>query len=241
MSLWRSIAERIAFLVARRTNELLQQSVNEALLRHGIDIEALARLHTLYRPRLPWTKFAMRPGNIECILNEISLHQRRTIIEFGSGISTLYIAAAAPHATVLSVDESEEWQDVIRAEARRAGLDISRIEFLAAPVAPGREGTPPWYDVESILRAAGPRRFDLAIVDGPKSNAEPRRGAAAQFLVRLLAPDFAILVDDAAREHDLRMVRDWAEQHRWLLSFDRTRRLAMLRPQNTAVRFDISP
>ena len=61
-----------------------------ALLRDVLAMQSLAPLTEGY---IPWNAASMRPSSVIVILNEIMFNHRQSILECGSGISTIYIAA----------------------------------------------------------------------------------------------------------------------------------------------------
>jgi protein-L-isoaspartate O-methyltransferase len=53
-------------------------------------VQILAPLCNVF---LPWTNWSLRPASIVTILTEMLLHRRRVVVELGSGVSTVYLAA----------------------------------------------------------------------------------------------------------------------------------------------------
>jgi|GEM_PF-4881488 len=206
-----------------------------------MDTEALIRLQAVLRPRLAWTAYALRPGNLECVINEINLHGRTSLLELGTGISTLYIAALCPDCHVVSVDESAEWQTVVSAEAKRLGIDEGRISYRAVPLKPAPAICADWYDPELLGRSLGQKRFDAILVDAPKSDRQNRRGGAFHHLGPWLAEDFVWLLDDALRPEIAALCQEWSDRNKWRLEHDRSGRLAILRPDQTRAPYAISP
>ncbi|MGI9499573.1 MAG: hypothetical protein ACR2P3_06020 [Geminicoccaceae bacterium] len=164
---------------------------------------------------MPWTKAAMRPSTIVHILNEIFINERRSIIEFGSGISTLYLAWAAKktEARVLSIEENEGWSEKIRDLLKRKQLD----EFCDVRSVKRRDVSmhgykSHWYDFDLVKEIIEHKTFDLMIVDGPtafqKGQADARR-PAVDALRANLAENYAIFLDDAMRAGEKRILAAW--------------------------------
>lgn len=80
--------------------------------------------------------------------------QAKTILECGSGLTTLAMAAANPEVTIIALESDEQWIGRMAESARRYGLD--NAEVYKAPLMDG------WY-VTTMLTY----QYDLAIIDGP--------------------------------------------------------------------------
>ncbi|MDY7101086.1 MAG: class I SAM-dependent methyltransferase [Actinomycetota bacterium] len=122
-----------------------------------------------------------------------------TVVEYGSGASTLWLAKRA--ARVVSVEHDREWATIVAAKlAERPDLEVDHrvvppVE-TAGPTAFG-SSKPGWqgYDFEDYVRGAddidGP--IDLAVVDG-----RCRAKCFTQVLDRI-APDGLVLFDNTRR------------------------------------------
>lgn len=164
---------------------------------------------------MPWTRAAMRPSTILHILNEIFINDRRTIIEFGSGISTLYLAWAARKidARLLSIEENEGWCDKVKDMLQQNGLDgFCDLQPVACREVRMNGYMCRWYDVERVKRIIEQQRFDLVIVDGPtayQKGQETARRPAIDVLRDNLAETYAIFLDDAMRPGERRVLEAW--------------------------------
>lgn len=133
------------------------------------------------------------------------------VVELGSGLSTLVIAAAlrsngAGH--LVSIDAEPEFAASTRAQLQRQGLE----PWADIRVAPLREqsfedSTRPWYDI-SVL--ADLDAIDLLFIDGPPTylRADIRYPALPFFWGRL-RPGATVLLDDAARPAERAMSDAW--------------------------------
>jgi len=120
------------------------------------------------------------------------------ILEIGSGLSTILMAAAAPEQTVWCIEHDPIWAERLKEMAYEAGT--TNINLCTQPIKDG------WYDLSDIEL---PDQFALALVDGP-----PRRlGSRMPFYERLAGRCDAIVVDDV---HDPTYADDittWASQN----------------------------
>lgn len=86
---------------------------------------------------------------------QIAGDARGPILETGSGLSTVIMAAAAPNQTVWAIEHDRGWAEKTKALARQAG--VGNIAIVHTPVIDG------WYAIEDAL----PERFALGLNDGP--------------------------------------------------------------------------
>lgn len=132
---------------------------------------------------------------------------KRSILDVGSGISTLALAAAAPDATVHALEENAEWAARVRGAARLYGLD--NVVVHEAPLV--TDGAGAWYPIPPDL----PDRLDFVLVDGPPLSQRGDDGRTRDDQWRRLRiadrlgdriADAVMLFDDAKRMPALRDV-----------------------------------
>ena len=164
---------------------------------------------------LPWTRAAMRPSTIIHILNEIFINERRSIIEFGSGISTLYLAWAAKklNARVLSIEENADWSqkvwDLLEQNQLQGSCTVQAVQRCDVTM-PGYSCH--WYDIDRVKQVIGKTHFDLVIVDGPtayQKGWEKARRPAVDLLQGNLTESYAIFLDDAMRPGERQILEAW--------------------------------
>jgi predicted O-methyltransferase YrrM len=169
--------------------------------------------------------WALRPVGLslaEALVDE----GRTTVIECGSGLSTVTIARAlrARHAGhVHALEHHPYWATATRdALAAEDLADFATV--IDAPLVDG------WY-ARAALDLLPERGVELLLVDGPPAEEGSRYPALPALAVRL-APDAAILLDDVDREGER-----WALD-RWLAEFPLRMRPA---PPGVALALYISP
>jgi len=168
---------------------------------------------------IPVTSWTIAPAEVLHICNDVVVNNRRSIIEFGSGYSTLCIArmlqVTGRSAKLFSVESDAGWFESMNAALRQNGLE-AHAEIIYAPVvdAPAEiamANGAKWYDSEIIDRAltnADP--IDLAVVDGPFGSVSSHaRYPAVPFLKNRLAEHFAVFLDDASRPHERQISERW--------------------------------
>lgn len=185
---------------------------------HLEDLLALAQLPELDPTRyLPWTSSAMRPSCVQIILNEICLNQRRTLVECGSGISTLYICKLLSQTggQLYSIDNDPAWQQRVREQLETYQISTDVVTFIDAPLtpcplSPSRNS---WYDMTVLESHFAEGQIDLLLVDGPivsDLQAGDDRYPALPFFYSKLAEEFVVIMDDANRSAEQVIAQKWA-------------------------------
>ncbi|HEY6759187.1 MAG TPA: class I SAM-dependent methyltransferase [Baekduia sp.] len=170
-------------------------------------LQALAPLSTAF---LPWTTFSMRPAAILAIMTDLTFRSSATIVECGSGNSTVFAArllkAYGIPGHVHSLDHDEHWANLTRRALGREQLeDVATV--IHAPLADG------WYDQAMLPAVAG---IDVLVVDGPPAHDRARARSREPALDRFrdqLAAGASIFLDDSHRSGEQQVVASWARRH----------------------------
>lgn len=162
--------------------------------------------------------WAVTVPTLTAMLNEIGKNsRRRTIVECGSGTSTIWLGLALRHrghGHVYALEHQERFAEATRAYVLANGLE-DWVTILEAPLVHySIEGNDyRWYD----LAAIGPikDRIDLLFVDGPPaSTGHMARYPAIPLLADRLADNAWVVLDDTVREEEVSIVSNWlAESH----------------------------
>jgi len=163
---------------------------------------------------IPTTSWSMRFMNMHAILESLDRLQPRTVVEFGSGISTLLIASwlrESGGGQLISFDHDKEWAKRTQQHLDRANLS----DFVSLHCVPlveteidGR--TVFWYATEPAHFDAAP--VDFAVVDGPPAHlsiAGMSRLPALATLNPYLSDKFFVALDDAHRAGEKEILRCW--------------------------------
>ncbi len=135
-----------------------------------------------------------------------------TVVEGGSGVSTVVLALAAREhgiaTRIVALEHDPDWAEHTRRMLERHGV-AEYAEVRVAPLGPtGLEGhETPWYERAALddLTDVG-----LVLVDGPPEGTGPRaRYPMVPLLRDRLAQRCTILVDDTARPGDSDVVERW--------------------------------
>ncbi|MER8758333.1 class I SAM-dependent methyltransferase [Mesorhizobium sp. M0976] len=182
------------------------------------DTRAAVELSRLNLPYLPWSDASLLPSALQVVLNEIEINSRMTVVEFGSGVSTIYIAQilSGLGGRIVSFESDLEWATFVH--NRLAGLNLS--EFVSVIHAPLRSCTLSknglqWYDQAIVTTAVQDLSVDCVVVDGPpayKAGYELARYPALPALQARLAQDYVVFLDDIHRLGEQEILRLWAER-----------------------------
>lgn len=206
----------VQFEGVRRTSEQLSEMRASAFDDYR-QIESLLSLFATLKPELPFPPMRDHSASPDFLRHAVSLMLSRkpsTVMELGSGASTIIIAYCLKRlgsGRIVSVDH----------EARFAGITAGLIEehglqdfatVLHLPLAPvmieGREYL--WYSMNNF-ELKDP--IDFLVIDGPPYHVHPlARYPAIPLLLDRLAPEAAVLLDDASRPEEKRIAKMWQSE-----------------------------
>jgi predicted O-methyltransferase YrrM len=178
-------------------------------------VEALIQLVDLLKPSsmLPRTRgWAASPDVLALLMEEVRQRRPRTIVDLGSGASTLVMALTCQRfgidAHIISIDHEPFYAAKTRETLEEHGV-ASYADVRVAPITDMEiDGSVvPWYDV-SVFEDL--HDVDLVFVDGPPGALGPQsRHPALPVLLGRLSPRSLFVVDDADREDERGMVERW--------------------------------
>ncbi|MEY4884726.1 MAG: hypothetical protein RL151_35 [Bacteroidota bacterium] len=205
----RSLQHRLQFV--RRKNERLR--------RENI---AVSQVHSLLNsgPYLPFNTGTIDSISMAAIFNDITLNNRKRIVELGSGVSTIMLARlikknGLSDTKLMSVDHKPEWTRLIRNMLEAEGLD-DLVTFVAAPLAASTFSVDDnlWYD-ERILETAFNEfghDIDCLIVDGPNASSAGNHRArypALPYMFHRMHEKCVVFLDNADRKGEQEILYLW--------------------------------
>lgn len=197
----------------KKENDLNSLKIDD-IYSFGI-IEPLLTGH----PYLPFNGGALRPMGLAYILNEIIINNRKSILEFGAGITTIMIARLIKqnnlNLSFYSVEHNSNWIKTLKTLLSAEGLNVY-VNFIHAELtAPNSESNANWYDTKRIENHIKDITFDLVIVDGPPANfpeIEFSRMPVLEFLKKRLDHNFCIFIDDANRKGEKKLISEFEKR-----------------------------
>lgn len=217
---WRLLPPAAAMLAAGAV--LLLFTIFRKLQRQAYwdfrQMEALIALDGVLRfarPLPPMREWAIGPDFALLVVSLLKERKPRLVLECGSGASTLIVADILKTTGIgrlISIDHDSTYAK--RTVAALCTRDLNDVaEVLVAPLKRVQMGPEvwPWYDL-AVLPEIPP--VDLLIVDGPPANHEPlARYPALPALVERLAEQGCLVLDDAGRTGEQRIVHSWVRAY----------------------------
>jgi predicted O-methyltransferase YrrM len=136
-----------------------------------------------------------------------TVHTRESILECGSGLSTIILGAVAQQIgkKVWALEHMPEWAD--RVSQHLSVLGIDSVQICVAPLS--SYGEFDWYELPPEVKD---QRFDFVLCDGPPSNTLGGRYGLVPLLRPYLMGGCVILLDDAERESEQQIASRWADE-----------------------------
>ena len=194
---------------------------------------------------IPETGWSMTPKALLHCLNIIQIQKASTIIEFGSGASTIYIAQILKNqgggSVFYSVESDLEWKASIEKQLEVLGLD-AYVSLVHCPIVPvskelSYKEQQTWYDIKVLSDKIGATIFDFVLVDGPFGGSTPyARYSAYPFLKDHSHTNTVWFLDDTGRPMEREIIQAWKAESNFNLSL--YKRYGVLA---SASKFDASP
>ena len=147
-------------------------------------------------------------GLLTLVADHILVAKPETIVEFGTGASTLIVARALEMAgggSFISFEQHPEFVQATRDWLAEHGL---AADLRAVPLRPADRGWPGlWYDHGEL-----PEAIDLLLIDGPPWTIHPFTRGSASTVFDRIAPGGTIMLDDAARPGERVVARRWRRE-----------------------------
>jgi predicted O-methyltransferase YrrM len=161
---------------------------------------------------LEWSTGSMVPAGFAAVCAEVGAREAPTVVECGSGFSTLELARLVRErgGRLVSLEHDELWAGRVREHLAAAGL-AATAQVVLAPLEPG-PGLP-WYAAEALRSV--PDRIDVLLVDGPPAF-EPGTGLsrypALPVLLSRLADGAVVVLDDLDRPGEQLVLEAWTRE-----------------------------
>jgi Methyltransferase domain len=180
-----------------------------------LDTRAAVELSRMGLGYMPWSAAALRPAAVAGLVNEVIVNNRRTVVEFGCGVSTLYLAKVLSGCggRLVTFEDNAEWAAIVEGLLKAEGLD-GHATIIRAPLAACRygQGGLQWYDETAVAAGLAGLSVDLVIVDGPVASVpglELARYPAMPMVMPHLAERCAVALDDINRRGEQAVVEAW--------------------------------
>lgn len=130
------------------------------------------------------------------------------ILECGSGATTLLMGMVTRTCgiEIFSLEHHPRWHQKMTRTLQRYGMD--HVHVLQAPLKDFGEYD--WYDID---KARIPSGIELVVCDGPPGNIKGSRYGLIPEMKDKLADSCTILLDDANRSNERRVMESWRSLH----------------------------
>ena len=142
------------------------------------------------------------------ILEDCRASDPKTIVEFGSGASSIRWAMEFPEATIYAIDHLEQYQQETLALKERYG--ITNLEAAFCPLK-WQQLAGSWfftYSGDGI-----PKDVDVAVIDGPPMKFKQAREACMYKLFEHVRVGGRIYLDDFQRPSEMLAAAQWLERY----------------------------
>lgn len=189
-------------------NTAINNSIENQLMQDILSLELIKRIYEL-GTFIPITEKTLRPFCLAFMLNEITINKRVSILEFGSGLSTILVGRLLKSENIkgkiVSVEHDEKWVEYLNEIIRKEQMD-DVINIIHAPLEQktkkgGYEFN--WYDTKMIDAKTKDTFFDMLIIDGPPAFQEDKilsRYPALPYISERLNNNHVIFIDDVHRK-----------------------------------------
>lgn len=183
----------------------------ETLYQQTEAMASLTKVLPLVAPLPPMRHFAISPDLAKLLVTEILERKPKTIVETGSGVSTLVMGYALKkigQGKIISLENNEDYVHQNQKLLEQHHLE-KFVRLDHAPLVPiqikGKEWL--WYQFKRL------GKIDLLLIDGPLAKTQSlARYPALPLLYPSLKPNALIVIDDMIREDEQQMVAQWLEE-----------------------------
>ncbi|MGD1842419.1 MAG: class I SAM-dependent methyltransferase [Thermonemataceae bacterium] len=185
------------------------------------DVYALTALQTLLDTPsiIPISTSAIRPHSLYFMINDILINQRKNLIEFGAGVSTVVIARLIKRNNLTdthlySVEHDAQWIALLKTSLALEGL-TDYVTFIHSELQTSDEYLPnlTWYNTTTIKTIIEQQEnFDFVFIDGPIADGKMKRYPALPFMQKHLNSSYAVFLDDANRGAEKKILKKWRSE-----------------------------
>lgn len=185
------------------------------------DLKALISLQPLAKSYIPWTESAVKPAALALIINDILINDRKTIVELGGGITTLFISnllsTLCEDRKLITIEHDKEWIKVLHNNLSMfANPDNVELIHAGLKECEYTLDQSKWYDGSCVEKAIAERKIDLLIVDGPPAYSQYTslsRYPALPTFIDSLSENCSIFLDDGNRTGEKKIADLWEKKY----------------------------
>lgn len=210
-----SVALFMLLFLVLETHERMRD-VRYEQRNHDRQLQSVLNLHAMLKLESPLPTMrlaALSPDTAVEYLTLIRDRKPETIVELGSGVSTLIASMLLQEqgsGRVFALDHDADWLELTRQMLIRHKADRF-ADLRHARLVPVEGASQPWYDPKQL---EGIDKIDLLLVDGPPDYGDVgARQPGLSLLLPKLSKNAVIVVDDCRRPKWYKWVKQWAAQN----------------------------
>jgi hypothetical protein len=159
----------------------------------------------------PYTQNSIKPYSLLAFVNDIIINDRKTIVEFGAGISTIVIANMIEQhqldKQLISFEHDANWIKIVESYIKSDAVKIHHVDV--------NDKAPFTYNEDKIKPVLDKLSIDSVLVDGPPAyNWERRRSRrpVIDLFKSNLNPDrHCVFLDDVNRPSEYKSIKQWGK------------------------------
>jgi len=164
---------------------------------------------------IPYTTWSISPTALLHILNFIKINRPKYVVEFGSGISTIYMAKLINDENLdvklVSIDHDEEWAKIINGDLLNENIPMDKAHSHFVPLKDNNytflDQSILWYDTDILDEIIGKNKVEFVVVDGPIGAIKnSRAGSLIYFEENIENEELSYIFDDTNRNDEKRIV-----------------------------------
>ncbi|MEP1150175.1 MAG: class I SAM-dependent methyltransferase [Balneola sp.] len=184
--------------------------------RHNQSLISIYHFLDIRSPLPSMVRWAAFPKFCETIIEFSQLLKPKVIVEAGSGVSTIIsgycLEKYSSAGQVLSLDHDQQFGSKTQHELLKHGLkEYGKVQHapLVKHSIDGQDWM--WYDLSNFDKSV---KIDILSIDGPPVKTQPlSRYPALPLLYNYLSEKAVILLDDAARDSEQKVIAMWLEKY----------------------------
>jgi predicted O-methyltransferase YrrM len=164
----------------------------------------------------------MSPTNLQKILNLITTKKPNQIVEFGSGLSTLFIAYCIHglgQGSIISYDHDKRFAELNNKILLDHGLsNYAKVIYAPLKTMTIHQSKWLWYKPNNDTF---PDHIDFLVIDGPPRKTQKlARYPALHAIYNKLSVNATIVLDDSSRKDEKNILKKWQEEFSQLSTID---------------------
>jgi len=219
--LFRALFNRLFFDFARKGDLVEAQDQCYRQLASWIQIQRFLGKSLILKPMRGW---ALSPDAILHVLLELQARPQPLLFEFGSGQSTIILAAYLQikgAGRIISIEHDPVYADQIQKQIQQSGLE-KHVELRVVPLEPKHQVAASKgclsYNLDDLT---GADHIDVALIDGPpEKNGQLTRYFPLIWALDRLCPGGVAFLDDAHRANERLVIQEVARQRPGFLQED---------------------